>query len=76
MLAVVSETMRRKESLDAALDAEATLLQRFPGKRLMVLVLAYELVVKGGSIKGGAKSELVREIYAKKAALSGLLSRG
>ena len=75
VLALVSETMRHKETLEAALEAEATLLGSFAADRWMIMVLTYELVINGGRIKGGAKSAVVQAVGEQKATLSTLVEK-
>lgn len=75
VLALVSETMRHKETLEAALEAEATLLGSFAAERWMLMVLTYELVINGGRVKGGAKSALVQAVGEQKATLSTLVMK-
>ena len=74
VLALVSETLKSKERLETALEATDILTGvSTPHDRCMTLVLTFELAVRGGTIKGGAKSALVRAVFGQKAALIALL---
>ena len=73
VLALVCETLKSKERLETALKETAILTGLSTNDRCMALVLTFELAVRGGTIKGGAKSALVRAVFEQKAALIALL---
>ena len=74
VLALVCETLKSKERLETALEETAILTgASTTHDRCMALVLTFELAMRGGTIKGGAKSALVRAVFEQKAALIALL---
>jgi putative methyltransferase len=73
VLALVCETLKSKERLETALKETTINTGLSTNDRCMTLVLTFELAVRGGTIKGGAKSALVRAVFEQKAALIALL---